>query len=232
MSLISSSRWKGQVAGNSKKYWRRCPACRARVLQICPLFNPKSPTNPMLTEWAVSSSGLSWPTGTSCQSSQASLSRTFQELTWRTGHTAKCFLQQLAWKTALLCKLDWTQGCHSVPWRLHSSRVVAHSNLNHWLILVYFFQLIISAASPAFPAKVLWKMIMPRMRSRKQKWWSRKYRERFCERDIWVWWSGHYVFSTAHLALHQQTLAISIEFKFDLQKSHAMLLLTMFFFIS
>ena len=89
-----------------------------------------------------------------------------------------------------------------------------------------------SAASPAFPAKVLWKMIMPRMRSRKQKWWSRKYRERFCERDIWAWWNGHYVFSTAHLALHQQTLAISIEFKFDLQKSHAMLLLTMFFFIS
>ena len=62
MSLISSSRWKGQVAGNSKKYWPSCPACRARVLQICPLFNPNSPTNPMLTEWAVSSSGLLWRT--------------------------------------------------------------------------------------------------------------------------------------------------------------------------
>ena len=31
---------------------------------------------------------------------------------------AKCFLQQVAWRTALLCKLDWTQGCPSVPWRL------------------------------------------------------------------------------------------------------------------
>ena len=62
MSLISSSRWKGQVAGNSKKYWPSCPACRARVLQIRPLFNPNSPTNPMLTEWAVSSSGLLWRT--------------------------------------------------------------------------------------------------------------------------------------------------------------------------
>ena len=114
MSLISSSRWKGQVAGNAKKYWPSCPACRARVLQIWPLFNPHSPTNPMLTERTVSSSGLSWRSGTSCQSSQASLSRTFQEVTWRTG-------QQLAWKTALLCKLDWTQGCHSVPWRLQQT---------------------------------------------------------------------------------------------------------------
>ena len=45
-------------------------------------------------------------------------SETLQELTWRTGHTAKCFLQPLAWRTALVCKLAWTQGCHSVPWRL------------------------------------------------------------------------------------------------------------------
>ena len=54
-------------------------------------------TNPMLTERGASSSGLEPEVlGLSCQSSQASLSRTLQELTWRTGDTAKCFLQQVA----------------------------------------------------------------------------------------------------------------------------------------
>ena len=109
-----SLRWSAEAFRSYPSWWRlqhvfyRFALCSMRT----------GVTNPMLTERAASSSGLEPEVlGLSCQSSQASLSRTLQELTWRTGDTAKCFLQQVAWRTALLCKLDWTQGCPSVPWR-------------------------------------------------------------------------------------------------------------------
>ena len=171
-----------------------------------PFVQSAQSTNPMLTERTVSSSGLSWRSGTSCQSSQASLSRTFQELTWRTGHTAKCFLQQLAWKTAPFCRLDWTQGSHSVPWRLQQNCSKASS-----MTWEKCLKEALAFCADAYIVR-LWD-------------WATRFRYYQAETEIPA--------TTYYLALHQQTLAKSIEInEFNLQKSHAMPLLTMFFFIS
>ena len=78
---------------------------------------------------------------------------------------------------------------------------LAHSNLNHWFLFISSSYILLQTwmisnlkvfysnpniYSNHFPRESRAKDDDARIRSRKQKWWWRKYRERFCERGIWV----------------------------------------------